>query len=113
VGPADYLYITECAEVVAAATVLAKMHDLGFAADIVSDVCMAVLAKRAKRWSPKSRAALVQRALLGLAAVQSPERSELRELMMAQDAKLGAAWRRRMKALVRGLEAIHQRLASA
>ncbi|MBB6562103.1 hypothetical protein HNP48_004812 [Acidovorax soli] len=112
--PSAYLEVTECAEVVAAATVLAKMHGLAFAADIASDECMAALAKRAKRRSPKSTAALVQRALLALAAVQDPERSELRGLMVTQEhADLGAAWSKRMGQLVRGLKAAHRRLASA
>lgn len=114
VEPSAYLEVTECAEVVAAATVLAKMHGLAFAADIVSDECMAALARRAKRRSPKTTAAVVQRALLALAAVQDPERSELHGLMVTQEhAELGAAWSKRMGQLVRGLKAAHRRLASA
>lgn len=112
VEPSAYLEVTECAEVVAAATVLAKMQGLAFAADIASDECVAALARRAKRRSPKSTAALVQRALLALAAVQDPERSELRGLMVTQEhADLGAAWSKRMGQLVRGLKAVHRRLA--
>lgn len=112
--PSAYLEVTECAEVVAAATVLAKMQGLAFAADIASDECVAALAKRAKRRSPKSTAALVQRALLALAAVQDPERSELHGLMVTQEhAELGAAWSKRMGQLVRGLKAAHRRLALA
>lgn len=92
VDASPYLEVTEGAQAVAAAAVVADLLEGVTDEELIGADCMDDLLEQARRMHPSAIASMAWRALRALAAVSRADGSELAELMDGEP-EIGAAWR--------------------